>query len=73
MTIKDLKKGIGVNDRYVFVNELFRETKPCMSAASKKSMVFVYGNSRVLDRAGAESKSRLGRWESSYATFLSVG
>ena len=22
--IKDLKKGIGINDRYVFVNELFR-------------------------------------------------
>lgn len=30
--IKDLRKAIGINDRFHFINELFRVTKICMNA-----------------------------------------
>lgn len=33
--VRDLKKAISINDRYLFINHLFRGMKICTSAASK--------------------------------------
>jgi hypothetical protein len=65
--IKDLKKAIGINDRYVFINELFRGDEPMYERSLKTINAFkIYAEAEYwIER---ELKVKLGWLDSNEAT-----
>ena len=42
MPIKDLKKAIGINDRFLFINELFRAMRSCTADIKTHQRILHY-------------------------------
>jgi hypothetical protein len=60
--IRDLKKAIGINDRFLFVNDLFRGDENMYERSIKTINGFSYlSRSGILDHARTESKTQLAR------------
>jgi hypothetical protein len=67
--IKDLRKGIGVNDQYLFINELFRGDQTMYDRSIKTINSFnIYGEAELWIKR--ELKLKLGWNESSKASVL---
>ncbi|MEI9944467.1 MAG: hypothetical protein WDN26_09650 [Chitinophagaceae bacterium] len=47
--VVDLRKAIGINDRFLFINDLFRGDESCMNAVSKQSTASTYLRKRNTD------------------------
>lgn len=67
--IKDLRKGIGINDQYLFINELFRGDQTMYDRSIKTINSFnIYGEAELWIKR--ELKLKLGWNENSHASVL---
>ena len=67
--IKDLRKGIGINDQYLFINELFRGDQTMYDRSIKTINSFnIYGEAELWIKR--ELKLKLGWNENSPASVL---
>ena len=67
--IKDLRKGIGINDQYLFINELFRGDQIMYDRSIKTINSFnIYGEAELWIKR--ELKLKLGWSENSKASIL---
>jgi len=59
--VKDLKKAIGINDRFVFIEELFRGDEIMYERSIKTiNSIQHFSRSRILDTKRIENKVGLG-------------